>query len=313
MDLSVPAIFSATLKGIRENLYIYLLLLLWLLIGGIILFVVLTLGSLVLITTLISTEPSAQSGLNAIAITAVMFAFISFVTTLLSAGSRAGILAIAARVRKGEKAGPLDFFKGIIRYTWRLFIGGILIGMLTAIPVLAFLLYARYSLTPGFGEIFTSGWNYQRSFEVIRYFYNGIFLAGAAQAIIFFWIALWDEMVVFYDIPIADALQKSFTFVFSKRHFLRVLGVILVNMLIANLVIIITNIGIFSDTLSHGFWFSWVNVMLIAPSSSITPWIQLLFLPVFAFAQIFLLPVTQKETAATDVKENLIGGAFEVP
>jgi len=298
MDLSVPAIYATALKGLKGNLYIYILLFTWLVIGGIILFIVMTLGGLVIMTTLASSEPGPGYGTHALIILSVMIGIISLVMTLLSAGARAGILSMAAQLRKGERVGPINFFKGILRFTWRLFIGGIVIGMLTAIPALAFLLVVRYSFSPGFEEIFTSGWNYQRSFDTMRYFYNAFLIAGAFQTLVFFWIALWDEMVVFYDISFSEALVRSFTFVFSGRHFARVLGVIIANLVIANLVIILTNPVQFADGLNTGFWYAWLSVMVIAPSSSVTPWVQLLFLPVYAFAQLFLLPIPEKEPSS---------------
>jgi len=312
MDISVPAIYGKALKGIRDNLFIYMLLLLWLMIGGIILFLVLTFGGMVVMTTLLAGEPSAQTGTNALLITSIIIGFTSLIMTLLSAGSRAGILSIGLRLRQDEKPGPLDFFKGIFKYTWRLFTGGILVGMLSAIPVLAFLVIARYSLTDGFGEIFTSGWNYSRAFDLLRYYYSGVLVVGIFQTVIFFWIAPWDEMIVSYNVSVSESLLRSAAFVFSKRHFMRVLGIVLINMIVATLVIVLTNLPVFNAGLETGVWYSLISVFFASTSSPITPWVQLLFLPLYAFAQLFLLPVEQTEQVDIETMQNIPDSVLEI-
>ncbi len=297
MDLPLTGIYAAAFRGIRSNLLVYLLLLGWSLAGVVILLALGIVGTVFLPAFILAAFGSTAQPSIVIYLTFAYLSILALVMTVLSAATRAGVLAFGAKIRSGEKPTALDFFTGILRYTWQLFIGGIVVGMLTAIPALVFLLVARYSLSGIVPDIFTSGWNYSQSFKIIGYMWNMMLVAGAFHLVIFFWIAPWDEMVVLYKLRYSEALLRSFTFVFSRRHFLRVLGVVFINVIIAQLIILLTNIGFIAEGLAFSPGSAYFSVMINASSNNITAIVQAIFFPLFAYAQLFLLTWPQTDNS----------------
>ncbi len=309
MDLGLPGIYAHTLRGIRNNLLVYLLLLLWGLAQGIILAALVTLGALIWLGSVATLKPGPNMPSSALYITATLLGILLLVLGLLSATTRAGILSFGSKIRKGEKAGAGDFFRGIIRFTLPLFIGGIIVGMLSSIPALVFLVFARWSVTGIASEVLTTGWNFARALELLRYLWNLMLVAGAAQIVIFFWMAPWDEMVVLYELPYPEALARSFSFVFSRRHFIRVIGLTIANALIAQIVLLLTNMGVFLEGLETGAGFGYLRVLINASSSSITSFAQFALLPFFAFSQLYLLPWPKKAPQVIEINRVAEGTA----
>ncbi|HDS30932.1 MAG TPA: hypothetical protein ENN67_07820, partial [Firmicutes bacterium] len=143
MDLSLKEIYLSSLKALVKNPLIYLLLIAWGLVQGLIIAFVLIVGAPFWIGALLSVESGESTASTAFFITLTYFGFVIFMYALLSAATRAGVLAFGAKIRCDEKATTLTFVDGIFRFTWRLFIGGIVVGMLTWIPILAFAVFIR--------------------------------------------------------------------------------------------------------------------------------------------------------------------------
>jgi len=303
MVLTIPEIYKAAVQGVRSNLLIYLLLLGWGVVQGVLLFVLLSLGMALWLGNAVVALNQQGDIQSVLYLTAAFVVLALLIVTFLSAATRAGILAFGAKIRKGEKAGGLDFFRGILRHTFPLFIGGIVVGMLTCIPVLALLLILKIGLADAVTDIITSGWNYGQSLELIRYVWNTMMVVGVIQALVFFWIAPWDEMLVLYRLPYPEALSRSFSFVFSRRHFPRVVGLMVVNIVIAQLILILSNFGIFLKGLEYNIGFAYIGALANASHSTLTSFFQFILLPFFAYTQLYLLP----SAAAHGIKDSKEG------
>jgi len=313
MDLSLPAIYGSALRGIRNNLLVYVLLLLWGVVQGIIIVALLFLGSTMWLASIASLSAGPSFGSGAFYISVLFVGTILVMLAIFSAITRAGVLSFGAGIRKGKKGRAVDFFRGILRFTLPLFVGGIVVGMLTSIPLLAFLAAARWTAAGAVSDVFTSGWNFNQSMQLIRQLWNMMSVAAVFQLLIFFWIAPWDEMVVLYELPYPEALSRSLTFVFSRRHFLRVLGLIVANVLIAQLALVLTNIGVFIEGLHTSSAVAYLRVLASAPTSTFTSFLQFVMLPFFAYSQLFLLPWPRSAHAADAYRETVTRGAFETP
>jgi hypothetical protein len=290
MDISVLGIYRSALRGIKENPLVYLFLFIWGMVQGVILIALISMGffTWLIVIASISTSPDVAS--KTIYITAAFIGSLLIVLGLLTAATKAGVLNFGAEIRRGHKTLALHFFNGIVKYTIPLFIGGIVVGMLQAIPTLAFLVAAKIDLTGVFSQVFTSGWNFAHSMELLARLWNLMAITGIFQLLIFFWISPWDKMLVLYNLPYPQAILKSFTFVFSSRHFLRVLGLIIANVLVSQIILILTNLAIFNAGLSSGFGYAYIQVLFNASSSTPTSFAQFLLLPFFIYTQLFLLP-----------------------
>ncbi len=290
MDHSTGGIYAASIRALRKSPLVYVLLFLWGLLQGILLFILLWLGGAAWLAStlalLTSDTPLTSAFYGTLFFAGILLLFL----TILSAATRAGVLAFGAKVRRGGRGRALDFFSGIIKYTIPLFLGGITIGMLTAIPALGVLLIAKFSLSEIYLELFTSGWNYGELLGILAWLWNVMLVAGIIHLLIFFWIAPWDEMVVLYDLPFPEAIWRSFTFVFSRRHFFRVIILILFNVILTQAALISTNMGLFMDTLDTGFLYAWSTVLINASQSFWTSFFQFILLPFFAYTQLYLLP-----------------------
>jgi len=311
MSRSLPEIFFSALRAIKNHPLVYLILLVWGLAQALVLLALMVLGSMIWVGAVLATSgPNAAS--SVFYITAGFLGSALFVLAILSAATRAGILSFGSAIRKGDKPTVLNFLRGIFRFTLPLFVGGIVVGMLTAIPGLAFLLVLRWNITGLVADVFTSGWNFQQSILFLRMIWNAMLVAGTVQLLIFFWIAVWDEMVVLYELPYPEALMKSFFFVFSREYFLRVLGVIIINVAIAQIILILANLNVFMEGLPYGTAFAYIRVLINASQSTITSFIQFLFLPFFAYTQLFLLPYPQKQAAKSRERKPLADRAMEL-
>lgn len=312
MNLSLPGIYSSSLRAIKDYPLVYLVLLIWGLAQALVLIALLALGSMIWLTAAIAVSgPDAGSSL--LYITAGFIGSALFVLAIFSAATRAGILSFGTAIRKGNKPTALHFLRGIFRFTLPLFVGGIVVGMLSAIPALGFLLILRWSFTGAISEIFTSGWNFEQSITFLRVIWNSMLVAGTFQLLIFFWIAPWDEMVVLYELPYPEALVRSFSFVFSREYFPRVIGVIIINAAIAQVILVLTNIGIFNESLAYGTAFAYLRVLINASQSTVTSFLQFLFLPLFAYTQLFLLPHPREQAMNSEEGKFVAGGAMELP
>lgn len=296
MDLSLAGMYGAALRAVRDNLLIYLLLLLWGFALGVIIVMLFMLGGLVWLTALAATAKSPGSSL--VYVTAAWIGIVLLTIAILSAATKAGVLGFGAKIRRGEQAGTLDFLSGILRFTLPLFVGGLVVGMLSSLPALIFASIMRISLAGMVSDVLTSGWNFRHAIEIVVLAWNLLLVAGALQMLIFFWIAPWDEMVVLYEVPYAEALTRSFGFVFSKRHLVRVVSLVLANVILAQILLLLSNLGVFREGLSQGFAFAYLRVLLNASTSSITTFLQIAFMPFFAFAQLYLLPWPERQAEA---------------
>jgi len=302
MDLSTGGIYASSIKALRQGPLIYVLLFFWGLLQGVLLFALLWLGGAAwaasTLASFASDTPVASAYYNSL----FFMGFFLVILTILSATTRAGVLAYGAIIRRGGKARAVDFFRGIIRYTIPLFLGGLVVGMLTAIPALGFMLIAKFSLSDAYLELFTSGWNYGELLRMLAYLWNVMLAAGMIHLLIFFWIAPWDEMVVLYNLPFPEAIWRSFRFVFSKRHFVRVILLILFNVVITQAALISTNLSLFMDTLDTGILYAWSMVMINASQSFGTSFLQYLLVPFFAYTQLYLLPWPAEADREADTK-----------
>ena len=296
MDLNLLGMYAAALKGIRENSSIYLLLIVWGIIVGVIILLVFMLAIPVYLMSMVALSSNYTMQFYA---TSIFLLTILTVAGILSASTKAGVLAFGSGIRRVGRASLIDFIKGIFRFTFPLFLGGIIISMLMAIPVLAIVMWFKTSLTNVIPDIFSSGWNFQHGLRYLMLIMNGMFVMGIFQVIIFFWISPWDEMVVLYDIPFSDALSGSFRFVFSGRHFPRVLSLIVANVLIAQLLLIVTNLSAFMGELPQGFSQGYLSMIVNSASNPFTSLGQFILMPFFAYAQLFLLPVPESERQVT--------------
>ncbi len=303
MDLSLKEMYGAALVGIRKNPLIYLLLLLWGLVQGLVVLALLMIGAPIWLTAVMLLKPGENTASSFLYITISYFGVVALVIALLSAATRAGVLGFGARIRTGQKANTLSFLQGIFRFTWPLFVGGIIVGMLSLIPALAFLAVLRAMFAGIVSDVFTSGWNLSHAMAFLALIWNALMVAGIFQMLIFFWVAPWDEMVVLYELSFSEALLRSFSFVFSKRHFLRVLSLIIANVLIAQILLILPNISVFLEGLGSGLAVAYLRVLSNAAGSSVTSFIQFALLPFFAFAQLYLLPWHAPEQADTSIPD----------
>jgi hypothetical protein len=290
MDLSVVGMYVAAFRAVRDNLLIYLLLLLWMLVQGFIMAALFTLGGFVWLAALAATPSGPSAGTSCVFVTAAWFGILLLVFAILSAAAKAGVLSFGAKIRRGEQAGTLVFLSGILRFTLPLFVGGLVVGMLSCLPALAFAAVLRLSLANVVSDLFTSGWNFGRSVEFLGFLWNALLVLGAVQMLIFFWITPWDEMVVLYEMPYPEALAKSFSFVFSRRHFVRVVSLVVANVALAQVLLVLVNLTAFREGLGVGLGHAYLRVVLHAFSSSLTGFIQLALFPFFAFTQLYLLP-----------------------
>jgi hypothetical protein len=312
MKQSLAGIYSSSVRGIKDYPLVYLVLLVWGIAQALVLIALIFVGSMIWLAAAVTVSgPNAGSSL--FYITAGFLGSALFVLAVFSAATRAGILSFGSAIRKSDRPTALHFLRGIFRFTLPLFIGGIVVGMLTAIPALGFLLILRWSFTGAVAEIFTSGWNFEQAIAFLRVIWNTMLVAGTIQLLIFFWIAPWDEMVVLYQIPYPEALVRSFSFVFSREYFLRVIGVIVINVAITQIILILTNIGVFSQGLAYGAAFAYLRVLIHASQSTITSFLQFVFLPFFAYTQLFLLPYPEQQTVKSEERKFVADRAMELP
>ncbi|MCX6646724.1 MAG: hypothetical protein NTY09_10260 [bacterium] len=297
MDLSTAGIYASAFQGIRKFPLVYLFLFFWTLVVTIIVAIVVTIGSSIYMGSIMVVSLNENSGSTALYLSMTYVGIILLVTSILLAATKAGFMAFGSAVRKETTPTPLHFFRGIIKYTPPLFIGGLVVGMLTCIPFLAFLALARINLAGVISDVFTSGWNYRQAIGIFNYLWELGQVAALCNVIIFFWLTPWDEMVVLYDIPYPEALAKSFSFVFSKRHFFRVLLLIVVNIILSQLVLLLTNAGAFNTELHNGFGIAWLNVLLGSSQNIATTIIQFVLYPFFIYTQLYLLPWPEKAKA----------------
>jgi hypothetical protein len=299
MNLSIQEIYSFVFRGLKKNPVIYLLLFIWGFAQGIILAALLTVLMLGWLSTTIAAASLPQSGPAAVVILTFIFLLLALlIFGLMSAATRAGVLAFGARIREGGHASALDFFKGILRFTFPLFIGGIIVAMLSAIPVLLFLAVARITLHDVTPDIFTSGWDFAHALDLVGYVVNLALIFSALQAIVFFWITPWDKMVVLYKIPYPEALVRSFTFVFSRQNFHRVFFLVIINAIITLIAIVIGNARVIAENIPHGMIPAMLHIIAAASSSTLTSFFGFLLLPFFALSQLFLLPISEPDDSA---------------
>ncbi len=298
MDLSLKGIYLSALRGIKSNPLIYLLLLIWGLVQGVILFILTMVGAPFWLGAIFSLEAGPETTSSIFNLTLIYIGVIIFAMSLLSAATRAGVLAFGAEIRKGKSGTILDFLTGIFKYTWPLFIGGIVVGMLTWIPILVFLNIVALTFAGIDPDIFTSGWNIGKATTLIGLMVNAAVIAGIFQTLIFFWIAPWDEMVVLYRKSFPDALLESFRFVFSRRHFLRVLSLVVANVCISQILMILLNLNAFREGLHFGFTPAYISVLANSLSSTSSSFAQFILFPFFAFSQLFLLPAPKTDSEA---------------
>ncbi|MFH1675462.1 MAG: hypothetical protein ABIC40_00455 [bacterium] len=303
MDYSLSDIYRRSLIALKGNILIYLLLFVWSVVQWFVvlfLLTVLVLFSLAILAAVNVSDPSLQ------AFTPIGFltGLFLFVVLLLATAGRAGLLGYLAKVRRGERAGAMDFVQSIFKFTGPLLVGGIIISMLTSIPLLVFLNYSRETLSGIIPEVLTTGWNFQIALETLGKLINMLSILAIFQTIIFFWIAPWDEMLVLYRISFSEALARSFIFVFSKRYFFRVLGLIILNVIIAQAALILGNFNSFTDALDSGFADAYASALIGAPGNNLTGLFQFLLIPFFAFTQLFLLPWTPVGERQADTPEH---------
>lgn len=300
MDLSLAKIYSSAFRGLRKHTLVYFFLFIWTMIMTVLMVIFSFLGSSIYLGSILAISFDKNAGSSAFYISAAFFGIMLFVSSIIYAATKAGFMAFGSAVRMGETPTPLHFFRGIIKFTVPLFIGGIVVSMLTSIPFLAFIAFTRISLTGAVPDLFTSGWNFQQAIELVQYIWSAAQIAALCNVIIFFWISPWDEMVVLYELPYPEALMRSFTFVFSRRHFLRVLMLIAANILLSQAVLIITNFPGFQSGLQNGFGFAYVSILLDSQKNIYTTFIQLILFPFFIYTQLYLLPWPSFEKAAQE-------------
>lgn len=304
MPLSLKDIYLSSIRGIRNNIGIYPVLFIWGILAGIAIFlVILVIVPMWLMSVMIATGADEPKISDSLLISGLFVALISLFMGILSAATRAGILGWGVKVRKGKSAGMKDFFGGIFDFTWQLFLGGIFVWMLSMIPVLLLLNWFSTSFSDIMPQMFTSGWNYVHALKFLSIILNAAFLTIIGQAVIFFWIAPWDEMVALYRLRFHEALARSFFFVFSKQNFGRVVSLIIVNLIISQILVVLTNIGTFQHLINHGFARAWIGAVVAAPGSNYTSIFQFLFMPFFALAQIYLLPVPETKNEIPVIPE----------
>jgi hypothetical protein len=299
MILSVQEIYASALRGIKQNPLIYLLLLIWGLAQGIILAALLMVLGLGWLSMTIAAAAIPQTGPAIVVLLTSIFLFLALLLFgLMTAATRAGMLAFGARIRETGHATTLDFLKGILRYTIPLFLGGIIVGMLSVIPFLLFAVVAKITLRDVTPDIFTSGWDFSHALDLIGYVINLALIFSVLQAVIFFWITPWDKMVVLYKIPYPEALVRSFTFVFSRQNFHRVLFVVLINAIITLVAIAIGNARVIAENIPQGFIPATAHIIAAYSSSTLTSFLEFLLLPFFALSQLFLLPIPEPDKSA---------------
>ncbi len=300
MDRSLAGIYSSAFRGLREHPLVYLFLFIWTMTMTVLMVIFSFLGSSIYLGSILAISFDENAGGSAFYLTAAFFGTTLFVASIIYAATKAGFMAFGSVVRMGETPSPLHFFRGIIKFTVPLFIGGIVVGMLTSIPILAFIAFTRISLAGTIPDIFTSGWNYRQAIELVQYIWGAAQIAALCNVIIFFWISPWDEMVVLYELPYPEALLRSFTFVFSRRHFLRVLMLIVANILLSQAVLLITNLPGLLSGLHNGFGFAYVSILLDSQKNIYTTSFQLILFPFFIYTQLYLLPWPGFEKAARE-------------
>jgi hypothetical protein len=296
MNLPVSRIYTSSFQALRKSPLIYLLMLIWGLAQGVILAAIFMLGGVAWLSMVIAAATLKSGGGAAIVFLTVIGLVVMFlILAFLSAATRAGLLGFCAKIREGAHATTLDFLNGILRFTFPLFIGGIVVSMLTAIPFLTYCLVLKLTLNDVVPDVFTSGWNFTQALSLVGYLWNMMLVAGAFQALVFFWITPWDEMVVLYKVPVSEALARSFSFVFSSRNLGRVVSLVLINAFIAVAVVIMVNVRTFSESIPNGFVRAMVATYVASSSSSFTSFLQFLLMPFFAFSQLYLLPLLEPE------------------
>jgi len=287
-------IYASAFQGIRKFPLVYLFLFFWTLVLTIIVSIVVTIGSSIYMGSIMVVSLNENSGSTALYLTAAYAGIILLVTSILLAATKAGFMAFGSAVRNDITPTPLHFFRGIIKYPPPLFIGGLVVGMLTCIPFLAFLTLARINLAGVISDVFTSGWNYGQAIGIFHQLWGFGQIAALCNVIIFFWLTPWDKMVVLYDIPYPEALARSFIFVFSKRHFVRVLLLIVANIILSQLVLLLSNFGAFNSQIHNGLAFAWLNMLLGSSRNYGTTFIQFVLYPFFIYTQLYLLPLPEK-------------------
>lgn len=314
MYLSLPGIYAAALRALKSNPLIYLLLLLWGLSEGVVLLAILVIGGTGWISTLIAAA-SMKSGAGTwiSIVTATYLGIALLVLGLLSAATRAAVLGFGAKIRQGRQATTLDFVRSILRFTPQLFFGGIVVGMLTCIPVLLYLWFLKFSVSGDVIDILTSGWNFSRALALLGYLWNALLLMGVLQTLIFFWIAPWDKMVVLYRIRFPEALVRSFFFVFSRRNFARVFLLVVVNALLAELALILPSPVAFVHNWPHSLWSSSLQTAFSASPNTLASLLQFVLLPFFAFSELYLLPWPDTESSIEPNQPPMVFSSVELP
>jgi hypothetical protein len=303
MQLSIGEIYASTLRALKANILVYMLLLVWGLLQGIILLAILTIGGIMWVTSFLALSASGSAA-AAVIFTIVCIALALLVLAFLGAATKGGLIGFGAAVRRGRKATTLDFLRGILSFTFPLFAGGILVGLLSSVPLVLYIVFLSAFFQKLPIDIFTSGWNFSHALSLLGFFWNVLLVSGVFQMLIFFWISPWDEMVVLYRIGVFQALGRSFKFVFSRENFFRVIGLTILNAAIAFAALVLGNLHAFT-TITGGpllpyFW------MLVNPSPSlIASLLQFLLLPFFAFSQLYLLPIPETRPV-TDPDHSLI-------
>jgi len=303
MELSLGQIYARSFKAVRENLLIYLMLFLWGLAQGLLLVGFITVGSLIWATISVASAFDPESSLNLFS-TALIFLFTLIVFVgIMSAATKAGLLSFAVAIRHGSKPTALDFLRGMLRYTLPIFAGSIVVGMLIAIPGLIFLLVLRSSIDRSLIEIFSTGWNYPHAIAYMMYIWRAMMIAAAFNILLAFWVTPWEERIVLYGETVSESLVKSFSFVFSRRYFARVAGLVIINVAIAQVIIIVTNYGPFMQGLPSGLEIAWINAVIHASGSTLTSFLQFVFMPFLAWTQMFLLPIRSAPASETLIGE----------
>lgn len=297
MDLSTAGIYTAAFRGLRKHPLVYLILLIWTLVITILVTIFATIGTSIYMGSVMVVSMDVNSGSSIFYLTITFIGILLLITSILLAATKAGFMAFGSAIRKDEIPTPLVFFKGILRYTLPLFIGGLVVAMLTCIPFLAFLAMARISLTGVIPDVFTSGWNYRQAVELVHYIWGLGQIAAVLNAIIFFWLAPWDEMVVLYNISYAEAMVRSFKFVFSRRHFHRILLLIIANMILSQVILLLTNLESFTGMIHYGIGPAWLNMMADSSQNMFSTSIQFVLYPFFIYTQLYLLPRPEKVKA----------------
>lgn len=309
-------IYENAYRGIIRSPSIYLWLILMGFIQGLAVILISSLGSAMLVSSIVTTDSLEISNAAPFIIFRTFLGVIAVTTGILGSALKSGLLHFGVMVRRNGVATSKDFLDGIFKFTGRIFLGMIIVGMLMLIPALLLLNYYQDLFQSLSSDIFLSGWNFGQAMHIFGLIVGMFLIAGVFQVLVYFWISLWDEMLIFYDLSVPDALLGAFTFVFSKNNFGKVITILLINCAVTQTVIVATNFGTFNSILYMGAPAAWVASLVSAASNPITSLIQFIMLPLYAYALIYLLPAAnpvKQEIPATNAIETEYNAQSVIP